>query len=110
MAERDDLMKIGMSAMQEAKDVAVQMVRDGKSQVVNAPAFGKELKRDERITEHLTFINNPGTMELSWDELETRFKVEEGKIPRRWLEYGKLVKRELDEEEGRAKKELNGNS
>jgi len=104
MAERDDLMQIGMNAMKEAKDVAVQMVREGKSEVVNAPAFGKELKRPERINQHMLYLTTAGTMALSWDELETRFKVQEGKIPRRWLEYGKLVKRELDEEERKAEK------
>lgn len=96
MAERDDLMQIGMDALQDAKDAAVGMVREAKMQVVNAPAFGRELSKDERLQEHIHFITNPGSMSLKWDELETRYKVPEGHIPRRWLEYGKFVKRELD--------------
>ena len=108
MAERDDLMDIGMRAAQDAKRAAVDMVRFGKAEVVNRPAFGRNLKRHERITQHLAFVSTPGSMELSWDELETQHKVPKGSIPRRWLDYGVLVKRELDEEERNAGKELDG--
>jgi len=104
MAERDDLMQIGMDAMKDAKDTAVSMVREARASIVNAPAFGRELKRHERINEHLSFLNNAGSMSLKWDELETRFKIPEGTIPRRWLEYGRLVKQELDQEEAKAKR------
>ena len=109
MAERDDLMNIGMEAMQDAKNAAVDMVRFNKAEVVNRPAFGRDLKHHERITQHLSFVNTPGTMELSWDELETRYKVPQGSIPRRWLDYGVFAKRELDQEEAKAKKELDAN-
>lgn len=108
MPERDDLMEIGMNAMRDAKDTAVSMVREARASVVNAPAFGRKLKRHERITEHLSFLNNPGSMSLKWDELETRFKIPEGTIPRRWLEYGRLVKQELDQEESKAKRGSDG--
>lgn len=102
MAERDDLMEIGMNAMKDAKDVTLDIVRASKAEIVNRPAFGRDLQRHERITEHLNFLNVPGVMEGKWDELETQFKNAPGTIPRRWLEYGRLVKRELDQEEKKA--------
>ena len=108
MPERDDLMQIGMDAAQDAKDAVVESVRFGKAHIVNAPAFGRKLQRHERITEHLSFLNNTASMSLKWDELEARFKIEQGTIPRRWLEYGRLVKQELDQEEAKAKKERDG--
>ena len=101
MPERDDLMQIGMDAMQDAKDAAVSMVREARASVVNAPAFGRSLKRHERITQHLSFLNNRATMELKWDELESQFENEKGTIPRRWLDYGRLIKQELDQEEAK---------
>ena len=109
MAERDDLMEIGMGAMQDSKDMSLDMVRFMKAEVVNRPAFGRNLKRHERITEHLNYLT-PGVPERSWDEVEARYKVAKGMIPRRWLDYGVLIKRELDEEERKAKKELDGDS
>ncbi len=98
-------MEIGLNAMKDAKDTALDMVRFSKAEIVNRPAFGRDLQRHERITEHLNFLSVPGVMEMRWDELEAQFKNEPGTIPRRWLEYGRLVKRELDEEERKAKKE-----
>lgn len=99
MPETPDLMQLGREAMETAKRLAVDSAREAKASIVNSPAAGKELTRPERRMRAEQFVRQPELMELEWQKLESRFPpAEEGMIPRRWLEYGRLIMRDRAQE------------
>ncbi len=95
-----DLMAMGQEAMEEARDIAVQQVREMKANVVNRPAFGRRKTRQERLTEHRAFLADPLAPAAKYDELAARFQPPPEKpVPRRLVDYALLAARELGEEE-----------
>lgn len=99
MAEERDLMALGREAMEEAKGLALDSVREMKASVVNSPAAGKALTRQERRDSADDFLASPDQMELEWQKLESRFQAAEpGMIPRRWLEYGLMIMKDRKQE------------
>lgn len=103
MPEQQDLMLLGQEAMEEARDRALEQVREMKASVVNRPAFAKEKTRQERLISHRDFVRNPPLMALEWDVLASRHPPPKpGMVPKRWAEYGVLAAKELAQEEKEA--------
>ncbi len=99
MASEPDLMAMGQEAMEEARDSAVEAGRSIKAQLVNRPAFGRKLSRQERLDRHRAFVSDPIQIEARLDELSARFNLPEDKpIPRRLVDYLLLAQREMTEE------------
>ena len=100
MADRpDDMMAQGMEAALEAKARAIDTIREVRGTLVNSQAWGRELTKTERIARHRQFLDSPDQMEMEWQNLEARFKRSGvAGIPRRFLEYGLLIARDLREE------------
>ena len=99
MVNEPDLMAMGQQAMEEARDSAVEAGRSIKAQLVNRPAFGRKLSRQERLAQHQAFVSNPVLVDARFDELSARFNLPEDKpIPRRLVDYLLLAHKELTEE------------
>ena len=98
MVNEPDLMAMGQQAMEEARDSAVEAGRSIKAQLVNRPAFGRKLSRQERLAQHRAFVSNPVLVEARFDELSARFNLEKSMIPRRLVDYLLLAHKELTEE------------
>ena len=99
MPDNQDLMQIGQDALDEAKGLAVEQIRTMKAEVVNRPAFARELSREERLTSHRRFLSDAQLMDDTYSELAARFKLPPDKpIPRRLLDYGLLIMKELGDD------------
>lgn len=100
MTNEPDLMQLGQDAMDEARELAVEQVREMKATVVNRPAFGRKKTRQERLDAHRGFLQNPLAAAAQYDELAARFQLPEDKpVPRRLITYALFAARELGEED-----------
>ena len=106
MTESADEMEMQQNAMRDAKNMHVELLRNLNAEVVNRPAFGKELTAEERLIGHMAWRGEPASQKQSWKEIVDRFKVPEGKVPRRWVDYWVLTEKEISANEVRAGKEL----
>ena len=106
MTEAADEMEMQQNAMRAAKNMHVELTRNLNAEVVNRPAFGKELSREDRLTYHMAWKAEHGSQTQSWKEVVDRFKVPEGAVPVRWVDYWKLVEKEIGEASRKAGKEL----
>ena len=105
MTETSDEMEMQQNAMRDAKNMHVELTRNLNAEVVNRPAFGKELSREDRLTHHMAWRAEPASQKQSWKEVVDRFKVPEGAIPRRWVDYWALTEKEIGEASRKAGKE-----
>ena len=97
--EPPDLMAMGQEAMEDARDGAVEAARSIRAQLVNRPAFGRKLSRQERLDRHRSFVSDEFQIDARYDELTARFKLPEDKpIPRRLVDYLLLAQKELTKE------------
>lgn len=106
MTESADEMEMQQNAMRDAKNMHVELLRNLNAEVVNRPAFGKELSAEERLIGHLAWRGEPSSQRQSWKEIVDRFKVPEGKVPRRWVDYWVLTEKEISASSRKAGKEL----
>ncbi len=99
MTSEPDLMAMGQQATEDARDSAVEAARSIKSQLVNRPAFGRQLTRQERLERHRAFVTDPVQIDARYDQLTAQFNLPEDKpIPRRLVDYLLLAQRELTKE------------
>ena len=97
MTEAADEMEMQQNAMRDAKNMHVELTRNLNAEVVNRPAFGKELSKEERLIYHRSWRAEPASQRNSWKEVVDRFDVPEGAVPRRWKDYYLLVEKEIGE-------------
>lgn len=85
----DDMIESAHEAFGEFRDRYVETQRAIKADMVNRPLdpAARKLKGQERVAHDLAFVGDPVQVTSSFDELSDRFKVPEGKIPRRLGEY-----------------------
>ena len=85
----NDMIESAHEAFGEFRDRYVETQRAIKSDMVNRPLdpAARQLKGQERAAHDLQFVADPVQVMSSFDELAVRFKVPEGKIPRRLAEY-----------------------
>ena len=84
-----DMIEMAHEAYGGFRDRYVETQRAIKSDMVNRPLdpAARQLKGQERAAHDLQFVSDPVQVMSSFDELAARFKVPEGKIPRRLAEY-----------------------
>ena len=105
MTETADEMEMQQNAMRDAKNMHVELWRNLNAEGVNRPAFGKELSAEERLIGHMAWRGEPASQRTSWKEIVDRFKVPEGTVPRRWVDYWALTEKEIGAASRKAGKE-----
>ena len=96
--KHEDILTALQDATREGGHINVQMVRDTKAKIINRPAWAEKKTKAERVEAHRQFLASPLAMEEEYDAVAARFNVPAGYVPRRFLEYGVLAKRDLESE------------
>ncbi len=97
--EPNDMMALGREAMDVAAGLNLEIVRDGK-ELIQGPAVGTKLEKDERLAQHRALFDTPGSIEAQFAEMSGRFGLTPEKpIPRRLVNRLRRAAKELAEED-----------
>ncbi len=100
MSNNDDLVGLGRDAMETARNLAVDDIRQKKESLIQSPAVGRKLSRQERLAQHRALLGNPLLIESQFDELSARYQLPPEKpIPRRLVLRLERAAKELAEED-----------
>ena len=110
MTEAADEMEMQQNAMRDAKNMHVELLRNLNAEVVNRPAFAKELTTEEALNYDMAWRAERSSQKQSWKEVVDRFDVPEGQVPIRWKDYWILSGKRIDAASRKAGKELGNGS
>lgn len=98
-SQNGDLVGLGRDAADMARELAVDDIREKKESLIQSPAMGRKLSRDERMAQNRALLSNNLLVEGQFDEMSARFQLTPEKpIPRRLVNRLRRAAKELAEE------------
>lgn len=100
MTENNDPIEMMGDAMKDVRrDFMEKFIRPMRAEVVNRPLLGVKVPKEQRRADFHRLRDDPASLSSQYDFLVERYKVPQGMIPRRLVDYLAAGQKEFGKEE-----------